>query len=135
MFLCSYDKLSDHLRVFQHISNGLFLFRCTLRLIGSFRLGLIVALPLGDPTLLLDLGDVEGSDVQAGLLLDIVLDLLVGGFALRSSQIQLIQSQLRLPLNYVALHGVWTTRSLPRALSRIPRAVLLLPAHSQEPEN
>lgn len=120
----------------QRLPNSLFLFGRALGLPGMLRLGPAAALPLGDPALLLDLGDVEGSDIQVGLLLiDIVSDFLEGSLALRRCQIQLIQSQLRLPLNYVALHGVWTTRSLPRALSRIPRAVLLLPAHSQEPEN
>ena len=74
----------------QCIPDGLFLFGRALGLLGILRLGLVVALPLNDPTFLLDLGDVERSDVQAGMLLDVVLDLLVGGFALRSSQIQLI---------------------------------------------
>ena len=65
-------------------------------MLGVFRLGLVVALPLDDPTFLLDLGDVEGSDVQAGLLLDVVFDLLVSGFTLRSSQIQLVHLELNL---------------------------------------
>ena len=80
----------------QCLPDGLLLLRRALGLLGILRLGLVVALPLGDPTLLLDLGDVEGSDVQAGLLLDIVLDLLVGGFALRSSQIQLIHIEFNI---------------------------------------
>ena len=74
----------------QRLPDGLLLFRWALGLLGVLRLGLVVALPLNDPAFLLDLGDVEGSDVQTSLLLDIVLDLLVGSFALRSSQIQLI---------------------------------------------
>ena len=74
----------------QCLSNSLFLFGRALGLFGVLRLGLVVALPLDDPAFLLDLSDVEGSDVQASLLLDVVLDLLVGSFALRSSQIQLI---------------------------------------------
>ena len=63
----------------QRLPNSLFLFGWALGLLGILRLGLVVALPLGDPALLLDLGDVQGSDVQTGLLLDVIFDLLVGG--------------------------------------------------------
>ena len=80
----------------QRLSNSLLLFGRALGLLGILRLGFVVALSLYDPAFLLDLSDVEGSDVQAGLLLDVVLDLLVGGFALRSSQIQLIHLELNL---------------------------------------
>ena len=65
--------------MFQRIPDGLLLFGRALRLLGVLRLGLVVALPLGDPALLLDLGDVQGSDVQTGLLIDVIFDLLVGG--------------------------------------------------------
>ena len=82
--------------MFQCIPNGFFLFGRALGLLGVLRLRLVVALPLDDPAFLLDLGDVEGSDVQSGLLLDVVLDLLVGGFALRGSQIQLIHIEFNL---------------------------------------
>ena len=81
----------NHLEVLQRIPNGLFLFGRALGLLGVLRLGLVVALPLDDPAFLLNLGDVEGSDVQAGLLLDVVLDLLIGGAFLKLGQIHILQ--------------------------------------------
>ena len=81
----------NHLEVLQRIPNGLFLFGRALGLLGIPRLGLVVALPLDDPAFLLNLGDVEGSDVQAGLLLDVVLDLLIGGAFLKLGQIHILQ--------------------------------------------
>ena len=80
----------------QRLPNSLFLFGWALGLLGILRLGFVVALPLDDPTFLLDLGDVEGSNVQAGLLLDVIFELLIGGFGFRSSQIQLVHLELNL---------------------------------------
>ena len=94
--LSNWESSSDHLKVLQRLPDRLLLLRRALGLLGVLRLGLVVALPLDDPAFLLDLGDVEGSDVQASLLLDVVLDLLVGSFALCSSQIQLIHLELNL---------------------------------------
>ena len=77
----------------QRIPDGLFLFGRALGLFGVLRLGLVVALPLNDPAFLLDLGDVEGSDVQTGLFLDVVLDLLVGGALLKFGQVHILQRE------------------------------------------
>ena len=59
-------------------------------LLVALRFGLVIALPLDDPAFLFDLGNVEGSDVQAGLLLDVVFDGLVGGLGLHRSGVQFI---------------------------------------------
>ena len=110
----------------QCIPDGLFLFGWALGLLGILRLGLVVALPLNDPAFLLDLGDVEGSDVQAGLLLDIVLDLLVGGFALRSSQIQLIHLDFNIDVVLGMKFGQQDHRlDMPRPREHIHRLDLL----------
>ena len=90
--------LSNHLKVLQCIPNGLLLLRRALGLLGILRLGLIVALPLNDPALLLDLGDVQGSDVQAGLLLDVVFDGLLGGFAFYGGQVQFVYLEFDLDM-------------------------------------
>lgn len=74
----------------QCLPNSLLLFRRALGLPGVLRLGLIAVLPLDDPAFLLDLGNVQGSDVQAGLLLDMVFDGLVGGLGLHRSGVQFI---------------------------------------------
>ena len=82
----------------QRLPDGLLLFRRALGLLGVLRLGLVVARPLGDPTLLLDLGDVQGSDVQAGLLLDVVFDGLIGGLGLCRSSVQIVQLDAELDM-------------------------------------
>ena len=84
--------------MFQRFPNSLLLFRRALGLLGILRLGLVVARPLGDPALLLDLGDVQGSDIQAGLLLDVVFDGLVGGLDLRRSSVQIVQLDAELDM-------------------------------------
>lgn len=82
----------------QRLSNSLFLFGWALGLLGVLRLGLVVALPLDDPTFLLDLGNVQGSDIQASLLLNVVFDGLVGGLGFRRSSVQIIQLDAELDM-------------------------------------
>ena len=97
--------LLDHLKVLQCIPNSLFLFGQALGLLVALRLGLVVALPLDDPAFLLDLGDVEGSDVQAGLLLDVVLDFLIGSLGLCRSGVHLVQVKAELDMIVWVLLG------------------------------
>ena len=71
----------------------------------ALRLGLVVALPLDDPAFLFDLGNVEGSDVQAGLLLDVVLDFLIGSLGLCRSGVHLVQVKTELDMIVRVLLG------------------------------
>ena len=73
------------------------LFNCRL-LVGraevhlrAVSLGLVVALAFYDAVLALDLRDVQGRDVQAGLCLDARLDFAIGGFALGLGHTELIR--------------------------------------------
>lgn len=62
----------------QCLRDRLFLLRRTLRLLGIFRLWLIIILTLNDTALLLHLCDIQAANLQDGMLQDIRFDLIIG---------------------------------------------------------
>ena len=82
----------------QCLHNCRFLFRWAFRLSGILRLRFIIVFPLDNAILLFDLGDIKVADFQTGMLQHIRFDLIIGGFALRRCQIQLVQIQLHLDM-------------------------------------
>ena len=80
----------------QRFFDCFFLLQRTLRLFGILGLRLVIILSLNDTALLLHLCDIQAADFQAAMLQHIILNLVLGGLALRSGQIQLIQIQFYL---------------------------------------
>lgn len=88
----------DHPKVSQRILDRHDLLLRTLRHPAALRLGRIIALLLNDAMLLLHLRDVQAAHLQAAVLQHIVLDLPIGGLALRSGDVQLIQLQINIDM-------------------------------------
>lgn len=84
-----------------HVENELFdnrsfLVRRTLGLLCVLALGLVIALPLYDPVLLLDLRNVQGRNLETAVLENIRLDLLVGCAPLKLGDIQPLKREFDL---------------------------------------
>ena len=73
---------------FERFDNRSFLVRRTLGLLCVLALGLVIALPLYDPVLLLDLRNVQGRNLETGVPLNICLDLLAGRAPLKLGDVQ-----------------------------------------------
>ena len=67
----------------QRLSNRDFLFLRALRLFSILGFWLVVILALNDAVLPLHLRDVQVADIQSAVLEYIILDLMIGGLALR----------------------------------------------------
>ena len=74
-----------------------FLWRA-FRLSGIFRFWQIIVYPLNNTAFLFYLCDIEIADLQSCMLQYIILNFLIGGFALRSSQIKLIHLKFNLDM-------------------------------------
>ena len=85
---------SDHLKMLQRIPDGFFLFGRAFRLAAVLGLRLVIICPFLDAALLLDLCNIEGADVQAGMFLDIFPDFLIGSFRFRSGHVQFVHLQI-----------------------------------------
>ena len=82
----------------QRIHNGRFLFRRAFRLFCILGFWLVVILALNDAVLPLHLRNVQVADIQSAVLKHIILDLMIGGLALRRCQIQLAHVQIDLDI-------------------------------------
>ena len=93
-FFCHWGL--NHLKILQRFHNSSFFFRRTLQLPTALRLGFVIALPLDDSQLLLDLCDIEARYLQTSMLENICLDLLVGRVPLKPGDIQPLQGEFDL---------------------------------------
>lgn len=86
------------LLLIQSSKKRLFLLRRALGLLGLLRFRLVVILPLNDAALLLFLRDAQAADLQASMLQQIRLDLVIGGFPLNHRQVRLVHVQFDLDI-------------------------------------
>ncbi len=75
----------------QRLLNGPFLLWRAFRHLPALCFRLVVAIPFDDPVLRFHLGDVQVRNVQAGVVKDVVLDLLIGSLALGGRYVHVIQ--------------------------------------------
>lgn len=82
----------------QRLYNCRLFSRRALRLFSILGFWLVVILALNDAVLPLHLRNVQVADIQSAVLEYIILDLMIGGLALRRCQIQLAHVQIDLDI-------------------------------------
>ncbi len=98
----------NHAKMFQRFPYILFFLWRAFRLTGIFRLWHIIVYPLNNTTYLLYLCNIQAADLSSSMLQYILLDFLIGGFALRNRQIPLTHLQFHFYILFCMKFGKQT---------------------------